>query len=140
MNKNGPIVIIEDDEDDRHILGIVLAELGYQNEVSFFEDGPKAIEYLDSDDTSPFLIISDINLPKLNGFEVRDIINKNEKLRSKAIPFIIFTTSSSNYLIKEAYAQSVQGFFVKPDRIETLKESVKAIIEYWRCGCAPAKL
>jgi CheY-like chemotaxis protein len=140
MNKNGPIVIIEDDEDDRHILGIVLAELGYKNEVTFFEDGPKAIEYLNAEETSPFLIISDINLPKLNGFEVQEVINRNERLRRMAIPFIIFTTSSSRHLVREAYAKSVQGFFVKPDRIETLKESIRAIIEYWRWGCAPVKL
>ena len=47
MNKNGPVVIIEDDEDDQAILKEVFENLGYSNEVIFFNEGQAALDYLD---------------------------------------------------------------------------------------------
>ena len=134
MDKTGPIVIIEDDADDQHLLNLVFDELGYSNDVIFFVDGPEAIEYLLLDEIKPFLIISDINLPKVNGLELRDMVQANEKLRDKCVPFIFFTTSSSREVIKDAYARSVQGFFVKPQSMEDLKRNISAILEYWKWG------
>ena len=72
MNKNGPIVIIEDDPDDQILLAEVLKELDYPNKIIFFSDGEKALEYLIDSGDNPFLILSDINMPKLNGFQLRD--------------------------------------------------------------------
>jgi CheY-like chemotaxis protein len=137
MNKKGPIVIIEDDEDDRHILGMVFKELECENELNFFEDGQEAIEYLKREEVMPFLVISDINLPKLNGFQVRDIIFTNEALRKKSFPFIFFTTTSNRIMIREAFDRAVQGVFIKPDSIDSLRDNLRAILDYWSLGYAP---
>jgi hypothetical protein len=45
MNKNGPIVIIEDDTDDREILDEIFKELNFKNEIIYFGEGEKALEY-----------------------------------------------------------------------------------------------
>ena len=87
MNKNGPILIIEDDDDDQLVLQEVFEELAFTNEILFFSDGEKALSYLESTSIKPFLIISDINMPKLNGFQLRDKIHNNEELRLKCIPY-----------------------------------------------------
>jgi CheY-like chemotaxis protein len=71
MNKTGPIVIIEDDIDDQDILSEIFKELNYSNKLIFFSDSVKALEYLTDTDTEPFLVLSDINMPKLNGMELR---------------------------------------------------------------------
>ena len=71
MNKTGPIVIIEDDKDDQDILTEIFNELAYENEVIFFEDSVLALEYLTATEIEPFLVLSDINMPKLNGMELR---------------------------------------------------------------------
>lgn len=73
MNKNGPIVIIEDDLDDQQILTEIFNELPYGNKLVFFDDGVQALEYLTDTDIEPFLVLSDINMPKLNGMELRAI-------------------------------------------------------------------
>ena len=65
MYKNGPIVIIEDDHDDQEIFSEVLAELNFPNEVKFFSDGEKALEYLVASQVKPFLILSDVNMPNV---------------------------------------------------------------------------
>ncbi len=80
MNKAGPIVFIEDDLDDQEIMAEIFKELNYENEIVFFGDGEKALEYLTKIDIEPFLILSDINMPKLNGMELREKVHNNEDL------------------------------------------------------------
>lgn len=132
MNKKGPIIIIEDDQDDRDIFTEVLNELNVSNPVVFFEDGIKALDYLTATSEKAFLILSDINLPKLNGLELRDKIHNNDQLRLKCIPYLFFTTSAQHKHIVDAYSKSVQGFFIKPDSYSELSRILKNIIEYWK--------
>jgi DNA-binding NtrC family response regulator len=132
MNKKGPIIIVEDDEDDRLFMKDVFTELNFSNEIIFFEDGQTALHYLVNEDVEPFIIISDINMPILNGMALKEEIQKNESLRLKCIPYLFFTTSANQEHVINAYSKSVQGFFIKPNRIETLKTIIKKIVEYWQ--------
>jgi CheY-like chemotaxis protein len=132
MNKTGPIVIIEDDIDDQEILEEIFSDLDYENEVIYFSDGIKALEYLTTSTIEPFLILSDINMPKLNGIQLRERIHTNEDLRVKCIPYLFFTTRAEQMHVVDAYSKSVQGFFIKPDTFEKLKRTLKIIVEYWQ--------
>jgi CheY-like chemotaxis protein len=85
MNKDGPIIVIEDDIDDQEILIEIFKKLGYNNEITYFMDGNLALEYLNKTDVQPFLILSDINMPKINGFELRNKIFTNELLQTLLI-------------------------------------------------------
>lgn len=139
MNKNGPVVVIEDDEDDQIVLNEIFKILDYKNKIVFFRDGDLALEYLNKTDTIPFLILSDINMPKINGFELRSRIHTNEQLHLKCIPYLFFTTSANKKSVVEAYAMSVQGFFVKPDTHQKLENTIRKIMEYWRECIAPSE-
>lgn len=132
MNKTGPIVVIEDDRDDQELLTTVFKELNFKNEIIFFGDGETALDYLITSAIEPFLILSDINMPKLNGIELREKVHTNEDLRIKCIPYLFFSTSAEQKHVVDAYSKSVQGFFVKPNSFENLKRTVKIIIEYWQ--------
>lgn len=132
MNKNGPIIVIEDDQDDRDLLLLVFKELDYSNEIVFFEDGAAALSYIKNDGVFPFLILSDINLPKLDGFELRKMVHTNEGLSSKCIPYLFFSTSVEKKAVYDAYTMSVQGFFLKPSNYDHLRNTIKIIVEYWR--------
>lgn len=132
MNKTGPIIIIEDDKDDQEIFGIVFKELGYKNEIIFFGDGEDALKYLTDSTIEPFIIFSDINMPKLNGLELREKIYENEDLRIKSIPYLFFSTTAEQKHIIDAYSKSVQGFFIKPANINEIKSLLRIIIEYWQ--------
>ncbi len=132
MNKNGPIIVIEDDEDDRHILAMIFKDLGYPNEAVFFSDGEAALDYLQDESIYPFIILSDVNLPKLNGFELRKRVHTNKGLANKCIPYIFFSTSVDKKAVHDAYTMSVQGFFLKPHNYAQLKSTIGKIIEYWQ--------
>ena len=132
MNKTGPIVIIEDDIDDQDILSEIFNELNYKNELVFFADSELALAYLTDTDIEPFLVLSDINMPKLNGMELREKIQNNEDLRLKSIPYLFFSTSAEQKNVIEAYSRSIQGFFVKPGSYAKLKSTITKIVEYWQ--------
>ncbi len=132
MNKTGPIIIIEDDEDDQVILGEIFKDLNYENELIFFGDSVMALEYLTDTDIEPFLVLSDINMPKLNGLELREKIHNNEDLRLKSIPYLFFSTSAEQKHVIDAYSRSIQGFFVKPNNYDKLKAMLVKIVEYWQ--------
>ena len=132
MNKTGPIVIIEDDLDDQYILTEIFKELNYMNELIFFGDSLQALQYLTDTDIEPFLVLSDINMPKLNGMELREKIHNNEDLRLKSIPYLFFSTSAEQKHVIDAYSRSIQGFFVKPSNYDKLKTVIIKIVEYWQ--------
>lgn len=132
MNKSGPIIIIEDDMDDQDLLSEIFNELNYTNQIVFFGDSQQALDYLIDTDTEPFLVLSDINMPKLNGIELREKVHNNEDLRLKSIPYLFFTTSAEQKHVVDAYSRSIQGFFIKPHSYEQLKSMLIKIVEYWQ--------
>lgn len=137
MAKNGPILVIEDDADDQELLSEVFKELQIPNLLRFFTSCLEAFDYLLASIEKPFLIISDINIPAMSGFELCKKIMDHESLRKKSIPFIFLTTTNDLQTIARAYEMPVQGFFVKPSNLQELKDMLKTIIEYWKIGKHP---
>lgn len=137
MQKQGPIIVIEDDSDDQEILEEIFKKLGYPNEVMFFSDGYEALDYITQTNVQPFLILSDINMPKLDGFELRRKIHNNEELRIRCIPYLFFTSGADRKAVTDAYSMSAQGFFIKPSRMADLENTIRKIIDYWQECYAP---
>ncbi len=141
MPKDGPIIIIEDDMDDRFTLEEALKEANVSNELVFFDNGPDAFEYLRSTNRQPFIILCDVNLPRQNGIEFKRELDNDPLMRAMAIPFIFYTTFVSQYAVNEAYKNmTVQGFFQKNNTHKELKDVVRIIIDYWRICRQPQNL
>jgi CheY-like chemotaxis protein len=137
MNSKGPVIIIEDDVDDQDVLQEVFKKLDYPNEILFFKDGQTALDFLNGTDLVPFLILSDINLPKLDGFALRSKIKMDAQLQIKCIPYLFFTTASNQRAVIDAYSLSVQGFFVKQNSMAELEKTIRVIMEYWQRCVSP---
>lgn len=134
---NGPIVCIEDDDDDQHLMSVAIQELHVANELRFFTDGQAAFHYLETTTEKPFLILCDINLPLMNGIELRQQLNQNEYLRRKSIPFLFVSTAANPTLVRTAYDETVQGYFKKPDTYAGLKDQLQLILAYWSACLHP---
>jgi len=137
MNKTGPIILIEDDEDDQMLLTQIFKNLAYKNEIIFFGDPEEALQFLTTSDIEPFIVLSDINMPKLSGLELREKVHDNEDLRLKCIPYLFFSTNAEQKHVIDAYSKSVQGFFVKPDTMADLENMIRKIVEYWQECVSP---
>lgn len=132
MTSSGPLIVIEDDPDDQDMMKRVLTKLDLTNELKFFSDGEQALRFLESTTQKPFLIISDINMPLMNGLDLIRYINSNESLRQKCYPFVFLTTTVTTAQVTLAYASKVEGFFAKGQSYEELKDVLKTIISYWK--------
>lgn len=135
---NGPIMIVEDDVDDQSLLQEILAEANIDREILSFSNGVEALDYLMSKSEPPALIISDINMPLMNGVELRRQIFEHEELRKKSIPFIFLTTTAEPVTVSIAYKLAVQGFFEKKSTYEELKNQLNCIISYWSSCLQPS--
>jgi CheY-like chemotaxis protein len=123
--------------DDQDFIIEALKLLGVPNEVKTFDNGQKAFDFLKITDKQPFMIISDLNLPVMNGLQLKAEIQKNEYLKSKSIPFIFLSTSAETKAVKEAYDLCVQGFFVKEITYEGIHQQLKGMIDYWKSSRHP---
>ena len=135
---NGPILYVDDDEDNQFLFGQAVKELAIPNKIHFFLSGQTALDYLRTTDETPLLILSDLNMPGMNGTELYQEINADAHLKGKAIPFIFYTTEASPTQIKELYKQTVQGFYIKPLEFTDLKRQIMLIVSYWQACLHPS--
>ncbi len=131
MNISGPIVYLEDDEDDQELLKDVFQSLKISNELKFFNTGARALDYLRTTSDKPFLIITDVNLPEMSGLQMREEICKDPYLKKKAIPYIFLSTSARSSDIRKAYDLDIQGYFQKENSFEALQNMIHKIVNYW---------
>ena len=137
MSKKGPILLIEDDHHYLDVIKEALADNGVKNPVIIFNNAHDAKTYLLNTAEQPFIILCDIRMARMNGLELRDVINDNEYLRKKSIPFLFLTAAVSQEIVNEAYDLTVQGFIPKPKTYEDLKETLKSIVGYWNTCLHP---
>lgn len=136
---DGPILLIDDDEDECELIGDALTHLNVPNKLLCFANGAEALGYLRTTTDQPFLIFSDINMPQMGGLELRRIINEDAALRRKSIPFIFLTTSATQHSVAQAYEMSVQGFFEKGYSMEEICGQLAQICNYWKRCLHPNK-
>lgn len=132
-----PIIIIEDDNDDIEIMLECLKEMGIKNKIEVFKDAHSAYAFLCRPEVNPFIILSDVNLPGMTGFQLRDKIHEDEELREKCIPYIFITTTSESKHIYQAYAKNAQGFFIKPNNHPGWKKLLAVTFDYWEDSQKP---
>lgn len=132
MAANGPIIVIEDDRDDQEIMAELLKRLRPDNKLIFFNNAPEAYTYLKTTSESPFIILSDMNLPVQNGLEFKRQLDSDPVLRRKSIPFIFLSTSVNQQSVNEAFGKmSTQGFFKKPGTMAEFNQLMSRILDYW---------
>ena len=137
MRQTATVLLIDDDTDDQEMLLRVFEELGVKNPVIIFDKSVKLLGYLVNTKETIFLILCDVNMPGVNGIELRRIINDDSFLRTKSIPFVFYTTAAVQHEVNEAYEMMVQGYFEKPHEYEKIKATIKIIIDYWRISIHP---
>jgi len=136
MNKQ-PILIAEDDADDRYLLQTAFTEIGYPEQIDFVENGIEVFNYLDNIYASnnmevkalPGFILLDLNMPKKDGREVLKEIKQHPVF--KKIPVIVFTTTKNEIEIKRCYELGANSYVVKPITFDALLKVVENIRSFW---------
>jgi len=116
------ILLVDDDESTRRICGKVLGKQGYR----IFEanNGVEACRKATSE--TPDLILLDIMMPRMDGFEALELLKVNPVTAS--IPVIMLTSRDMNYDITLAVEQGVSGYITKPVTPDDLLDSVRRVL------------
>ena len=140
MYRRNPIMLVEDDVEDCEIILSALAELGVENEVICFRNGKDALDYLRRKDVQTFLILSDINMPVMNGLEFKEKIDEDFELKNRCIPFVFLSTSARPKEVRKAFELTAQGYFRKSSDFNSLKNCLQNMINYWLGSLHPNAL
>src|SRR3954453_9184082 len=132
-----PILIIDDDSDDREFILEAWKELSYPNKLIFFKRAEEVLKFLKNEKTVPFLILCDVNLPKMNGFELKEKLLKENYTRYASIPFVFWSSAISNEQVQKAYDLGVNGIFIKENNFNKLKDVLVDIMNYWEKSKVP---
>ena len=132
MPNKFPIIIVDDDPDDRQNLIASLTEVGCcNNPLIEFENGLQLLEYLKkaSDVEMPSLIFLDLNMPVIDGRQILRELKSNKLLRH--IPIIVLTTTKSELERTYSYELGANLHLFKPDTYQQAIEIAKAVTLLW---------
>jgi CheY-like chemotaxis protein len=128
---DGPVYIVDDDPDDREFIKDIWKELNYNNKLIFFDDGEAVLRHLKTSPIVPFLILCDVNIPRMDGFELKKRLYEDDSLFYRSIPFVFWSSQLSKEQIKNSYDLGGNGFFIKESTMNGLKTSLIEIMQYW---------
>jgi two-component system chemotaxis response regulator CheY len=117
------VLIVDDTSTSRMLIRDGLEELGVRN-IFFANDGEQALQFMMS--TPAHLVISDFNMPKLDGLGLLKAIRAYNA--TKKVPFIMLTGRGDKEVLENAIKLGVNNFLTKPFTVPALKKALEAII------------
>jgi len=127
------ILLVEDNEDDIALTLRAFKQNGLDGKIRVARDGEQAIfeltESLSRGEALPKLILLDLKLPKVNGFEVLERMKADSVLRT--IPVVVLTSSKEGQDVSRCYKLGVNSYIVKPLDFQKFLEAVEVLSRYW---------
>lgn len=124
------ILLVEDDEVDAEGVRRAFSKLDANIELTRAHDGVEALEILQSKKlTKPYLVLLDINMPRMNGIDFLRIIRRTEAIKRTII--FILTTSSSEEDMLAAYNNNITGYIVKQSLNNDFTKLTNMLKTYW---------
>jgi CheY-like chemotaxis protein len=128
------ILLIEDNVTDADLIRHALQKMEAGVALSVARDGEEALTYFQQWDNglpTPAIILLDLQLPKINGFEVLKKLKTHPHYR--LLPVVVLTSSTNKEDIQTAYKMGANSYILKPINYDSLTEAVSMIHRYW-CG------
>ena len=137
MPRSKTILLVEDNADDEALTLRALKKNNISNEIAIAHDGVEALDYLFGTgiyagrDSSllPELILLDLKLPKIDGFEVLKRLRADP--RTKLLPVVILTSSKEQQDIVEGYSLGANSYVRKPVDFQEFINGVNQLGLYW---------
>ena len=131
------LLLVDDTPDDRFLMEKCFRAFNTAYRIQPLPNGREAIRYLKGEGKYadratfefPSYIITDLNMPQGDGFEVLEFLKKNPAL--SVIPVVMLSSSDEADDIRHAYLLGASSFFVKPHNHADLRKLLKKIHEYW---------
>ncbi|TLV03415.1 response regulator [Dyadobacter luticola] len=134
------IYIVEDSPDFRHLVRSIFKKFLPEYDIRFFQGGSELYQFIILQSTEeysgklPGLIIMDLELPTIDGFEMIKLLRRSPSNKATAwntIPIVVLSNNSTQADIDKAYRSSVNSFFIKPVDFDELRLLLETICRYW---------
>ena len=136
MAEIGRILLAEDDPRDVELTLSALGEYNLANEVVVVNDGEQALDYLyrrgayaGRSAGNPAVVMLDLKMPKVDGFEVLRTVKTDDSLRF--IPIVVLTSSREEQDLVESYRLNVNAYVVKPVDFHDFVQAIKELGMFW---------
>ncbi|GAB3281412.1 response regulator [Larkinella harenae] len=129
MSKTFNVLIVDDDEDDQFLIQLAFQQTSEKFRLQFASDGTQVLERIRKPTFLPDLILLDLNMPTISGFDVLKQIKNSPRYRH--IPVIILSTSDSEIDINRCYELGANTFMVKPSSQNELRDLANLVRQYW---------
>lgn len=136
MSSTLRILIVEDSRAEAHLLAMALRKTGRPLEIVIVEDGMKAVEYIKTARGECDLVLLDLNLPRLSGYDVLTEIKRDAELRS--LPIVILSGSTDPADIDRCCRAGADSYIAKPVHLDAVFEMAAQLVEYWTARKAAA--
>ncbi len=128
------ILVVDDNEDDVHLLREAVLLAGLEAEWHHTSNGVECLRFLHKEEAyslapAPDLILLDLNMPVMDGREALEQIMEDESLRH--LPVVVLTTSSSPHDIRNMYSLGARSYLVKPIDFGAFVVHLKVLFAYW---------
>jgi len=134
MEKDVGVLLVEDDEVDQMAVQRAFRQLNIKNPLVIANDGIEALEFLQKmnggDLQRPFLIVLDLNMPRMNGIEFMKQIRADEDLKNSVV--FVLTTSRDDKDLRQAYDLNAAGYVVKSSLAGSFANAVEMMRHYWK--------
>lgn len=131
------ILLVEDDEDDAELVSLAFKRKGLTNPMHVVGDGEEALEFIYATGRygertgapHPRLVLLDVKLPLVDGFEVLERIKSDA--RTRHIPVVMMTSSKQERDLVRGYDLGANGYVVKPVDFDQFSQAVTACGVFW---------
>ena len=131
-----PIMLIEDDSVDAMTVKRAMRELHVTNSLIHCLNGEEGLKYLtDPEAEKPFVILLDLNMPKMSGIEFLKAVKTYAEL--KPIPVVVLTTSKERQDVQASFELGAAGYMIKPVDYVKFMEVINTVMLYWRLSELP---
>jgi len=123
-------LLVDDNPGDRLLAQEAFEQLCPDCSLTCAESGEEALALLRSETFQPDVVLLDINMPGLSGFQVLEAMKADPKLRK--IPVVMLSTSSASGDVSTAYNLHASSYLVKSSGFAAFLEQVETFLNYWR--------
>jgi two-component system, chemotaxis family, response regulator Rcp1 len=123
------LFLVDDSQDELELLRLVIKRAGLEAELTQAANGESAFRMLKEDGFRPDLMMVDLNMPRVDGFELMKKIRGDEELTY--IPILMFSGSATEGDVMKAYRLHVNGFISKPLDLDRYREVMQHIFKFW---------
>jgi len=121
--KNVSILVVDDEVFSLRFVSRILGKIGIESIVTA-ENGVEAIEVLESGEQVIDIVISDIEMPEMDGYELARRIRYGAVPQYQTVPIVMLTGQDTESNVEKARIHKINGFIVKPPKIDDLEQRI----------------